>query len=86
MYAQTAGTDGGLVTNNTFQMGCCAFCGYSANGVILEDNTFLDFPWAVQPDGNGFATFGGSHVSERLSFSRNTYQGMFNGENVHDGR
>jgi hypothetical protein len=54
--------------------------------VILEDNQFLDFPWGVQPDGNGFATFGSStRVSERLSFSRNVYQGMFNSRNVHDG-
>jgi hypothetical protein len=50
------GTDGGYVADNHFQMGCCAFCGYSSNGVILEDNRFYDFPWGVQPDGNGFAT------------------------------
>ena len=54
--------------------------------MILEDNQFLDFPWGVQPDSNGFATFGSStRVSERLSFSRNVYQGMFNSRNVHDG-
>ena len=50
--------------------------------MILDSNNFVDLPNAVQPDGNGFATFGGAHVSERLSFSRNLYQGMFNSENV----
>jgi hypothetical protein len=53
--------------------------------VLVDSNTFTDLPNAVQPDGNGFATFGGARVSERLSFSRNLYQGMFNGENVVDG-
>jgi hypothetical protein len=38
-----------------------------------------DLPWAVQPDGNGFASFGSSRVSDRISFSRNLYQGMFDG-------
>eukprot|EP00040_Diaphanoeca_grandis_P027345 m.155549 g.155549 ORF g.155549 m.155549 type:complete len:802 (-) comp30939_c1_seq10:63-2468(-) len=79
------GTNNGLVQNNTFNMGCCAFEGYSSNGVIVDSNTFVDMPNAVQPDGNGFATFGGARVSERISFSRNMYQGMFNGDNVVDG-
>ena len=65
------GTDSGNVRGNNFQMGCCAFEGYSASGVLLEDNNFTDLPWAVQPDGNGFASFGSPRVSERLSFSRN---------------
>ncbi len=70
------GTDSGDVRHNSFQMGCCAFEGYSASGVLLEDNNFTDLPWAVQPDGNGFASFGAPRVSERLSFSRNLYAGI----------
>jgi hypothetical protein len=83
-----AGTDNGLVAHNDFQMGCCAFEGYSASGVILEDNRFTDLPWAVQPDGNGFATFGSNRrVSERISFSRNVYNGTYNGSaaDIRDG-
>jgi hypothetical protein len=73
-----------LISSSALIMPCSA--ADSANGVILENNTFFDFPWGVQPDGNGFATFGSStRVSERLSFSRNLYQGMFNSRNVHDG-
>jgi hypothetical protein len=81
----TAGTDAGRVAGNTFKMGCCAFCGYSASGVLLENNTFVDMPTGVQPDGNGFATFGGARVSERISFSRNDYRGSFDGHNIRDG-
>ena len=79
------GTDGGYIANNDFQMGCCAFEGYAASGILLEDNRMTDLPWAVQPDGNGFSTFGAQRVAERISFSRNMYQGMFNGTNIQDG-
>jgi hypothetical protein len=80
-----SGTEGGYVAHNHFQMGCCAFEGYSASGVLLEDNMMSDLPWALQPDGNGFSSFGSSRASERISFSRNLYQGMFDGTNVRDG-
>ena len=71
-----SGTDGGLVANNTFHMGCCAFCGYAASGVLLEDNHFTDLMRGVYVDGNGFTSFGNKHVAERISFSRNLYQGL----------
>jgi hypothetical protein len=66
------GTNGGLVAQNQFQMGCCAFAGYAAQGVVLENNTFTDLKDSAQPDGNGFASFGSPRVSERISWSRNT--------------
>ena len=66
------GTNGGLVAQNQFQMGCCAFAGYAAQGVVLENNTFRDLDDSAQPDGNGFASFGSPRVSERISWSRNT--------------
>ena len=66
------GTNGGLVAQNQFQMGCCAFAGYAAQGVVLENNTFTDLKDSSQPDGNGFASFGSPRVSERISWSRNT--------------
>ena len=66
------GTNGGLVAQNQFQMGCCAFAGYAAQGVVLENNTFKDLAHSAQPDGNGFASFGSPRVSERISWSRNT--------------
>ena len=59
------GTNGGLVSGNTFQMGCCAFVGYAANGVLLEANNFTDFADSAQPDGNGFASFGSPRVSSK---------------------
>ena len=34
------GTNSGLVSNNAFSTRCTAFVGYSASGVLLEDNSF----------------------------------------------
>ena len=34
------GTDSGLVSHNVFTTRCTAFVGYSASGVLLEDNSF----------------------------------------------
>eukprot|EP01048_Picozoa_sp_COSAG05_P009785 COSAG05_NODE_824_length_7108_cov_616.375375_5_plen_862_part_00 len=71
-----SGTDGGLVAHNSFHMGCCAFAGYAASGVLLEDNNFTDLANGAFVDGNGFTSFGGKRVAERISFSRNLYQGL----------
>jgi hypothetical protein len=39
------GTDGGLVANNTGFARCTSFVGYSASGVLLEDNVFTELPY-----------------------------------------
>ena len=54
--------------------------------MLSENNTFIDLPDAAQPDGNGFASFGSPRVSERISWSRNTYLGMFDGHNEPDAK
>ena len=53
-----------IVHNNTFQMGCCAFAGYSASGVLLEDNQFTDLKWGAFVDGNGFTSSGNTRAAE----------------------
>ena len=81
------GTDSGLVTNNTAFARCTSFVGYSASGVLLENNTFTELPYTPhsQAAGNGFASFGAPRKSERVSYSRNLYYGQFNGDNSPDG-
>ena len=81
------GTESGLVSNNTGFARCTAFVGYSASGILLEGNHFTELPYGPhsKPGGNGFASFGSPRKSERVSYSRNIYQGFFNGDNSPDG-
>lgn len=81
------GTAGGLVANNTAYARCTTFVGYSASGVLLEDNHFSELPYGPHSlaAGNGFASFGSPRSSERVSYSRNVYQGQYNGDNSPDG-
>ena len=82
------GTEGGLVSNNTGFARCTSFVGYSASGVLLEDNHFTELPYGpgshTQPGGNGFASFGSPRKSERVSYSRNVYRGYYTGDNSPD--
>ena len=72
------GTEAGLVANNTGYARCTSFVGYSASGVVLEDNTFFELPYTPgsQAGGNGFASFGSPRKSERVSYTRNVYRGL----------
>ena len=81
------GTEAGLVANNTGYARCTSFVGYSASGVVLEDNTFFELPYTPgsQAGGNGFASFGSPRKSERVSYTRNVYRGQFNSNNSPDG-
>lgn len=82
-----AGTETGLVQHNTGFARCTSFVGFSASGVMLEDNIFTELPYGKhsQAGGNGFASFGSPRKSERVSYSRNIYHGYYTGDNSPDG-
>ena len=75
-----AGTEGGIVANSSFAMGCGAFASRAAKGLIMWNNSFTDLPGAAAPESNALTTFGGDRVSERLVFSHNSYHGTLAAE------